>query len=102
MGTCIDQDVTTPEIFEFYLQSKEFDKGCSSPIQFLCVYNNNEEISMTDFEKITFNQSYYKWNVSGPIRIPVALMNAEEANKFCNKYLTHDVLPCLKNSPYFI
>ena len=102
IGTCIDQEVTTPDVFEFYLQCMEFEKGGASPIQFLCIYNNNEEITMTDFEKITFNQSYYRWNSSGPSRVPVALINAEEANRFCNRYLTHEVLPCLKNSPYFI
>ena len=102
IGTCIDQDVTTPDVFEFYLQCMEFEKGSSTPIQFLCMFNNNEDISMTDFEKITFNQSFYRWNSSGPTRYPVALVNAEEANKYCNRFLTHDVLPCLKNSPYFI
>ena len=102
IGTCIDQEVTTPEIFEFYLQCMEFEKGSSSPTQFLCIYNNNEEITMTDFEKITFNQSFYRWNSSGPARVPIALINAEEANRYCNKYLTHEVLPSLKNSPYFI
>ena len=102
LGTCIDHDVTTPDVFEFYLQCMEYEKGSNSPVQFICVYNTNEDISMTDFEKITFNQSYYRWNSSGPTRIPVALVNAEEANKYSNRFLTHEVLPCLKNSPYFI
>ena len=102
IGTCIDGDVTAPDSFEFYLQCVEYERGSTAPVQFLCIYNNNEEISMTDFEKITFNQSYYRWNSAGPTRIPVALLNAEECNKFCNRYLTHDVLPSLKNSPYYI
>ena len=102
IGTCIDEDVTIPDTFEFYLQCIEYEKGGNSPVQFLCIYNNNEDISMTDFEKITFNQSYYRWNSSGPTRIPVALLNAEECNRYCNRYLAHEVLPCLKNSPYFI
>ena len=102
IGTCIDQDVTTPEVFEFYLQCIQVEKGAATPVQFLCVFNNNEEISMTDFEKITYNQSYYRWNSTGPTRIPVALVNAEEANRYINRYLTHEVLPCLKDSPYFI
>ena len=102
IGTCIDQDVTTPEVFEFYLQCIQVEKGAATPVQFLCVFNNNEEISMTDFEKITYNQSYYRWNSTGPTRIPIALVNAEEANRYINRYLTHEVLPCLKNSPYFI
>ena len=102
IGTCIDQEVTTPDIFEFYLQSMHLDKGAGSPVHFLCVFNNNEDISMTDFEKITFNLSYYRWNSSGPTRIPIALVNAEEANRFNFRFLKNDILPCLKNTPYFI
>ena len=102
IGTCIDDEVTTPELFEFYLQCMEYEKGVSIPVQYLCLFNNNEDLTMTDFEEITFNQSYYRWNSSGPTRIPVALANAEEMNRYHSKYLTHDVLNSLKDSPYFI
>ena len=102
IGTCIDDEVTTPESFEFYLQCMEYEKGVSIPVQYLCLFNNNEDLTMTDFEEITFNQSYYRWNSSGPTRIPVALANAEEMNRYHSKYLTHDVLNSLKDSPYFI
>ena len=102
IGTCIDDEVTTPDLFEFYLQCMEYEKGVSIPVQYLCIFNNNEDLTMTDFEEITFNQSYYRWNTSGPTRIPVALANAEEMNRYHSKYLTHDVLNSLKDSPYFI
>ena len=102
IGTCIDDVVTTPDLFEFYLQCMEYEKGVSIPVQYLCLFNNNEDLTMTDFEEITFNQSYYRWNTSGPTRIPVALANAEEMNRYHSKYLTHDVLNSLKDSPYFI
>ena len=102
IGTCIDDEVITPDLFEFYLQCMEYEKGVSIPVQYLCLFNNNEDLTMTDFEEITFNQSYYRWNSSGPTRIPVALANAEEMNRYHSKYLTHDVLNSLKDSPYFI
>ena len=102
IGTCIDDEVITPDLFEFYLQCMEYEKGVSIPVQYLCIFNNNEDLTMTDFEEITFNQSYYRWNSSGPTRIPVALANAEEMNRYHSKYLTHDVLNSLKDSPYFI
>ena len=102
IGTCIDDEVTTPDLFEFYLQCMEYEKGVSIPVQYLCIFNNNDDLTMTDFEEITFNQSYYRWNTSGPTRIPVALANAEEMNRYHSKYLTHDVLNSLKDSPYFI
>ena len=95
IGTCIDDEVTTPDLFEFYLQCMEYEKGVSIPVQYLCIFNNNEDLTMTDFEEITFNQSYYRWNSSGPTRIPVALANAEEMNRYYSKYLTHDVLNSL-------
>ena len=102
IGTCIDDEVITPDLFEFYLQCMEYEKGVSIPVQYLCIFNNNEDLTMTDFEEITFNQSCYRWNSSGPTRIPVALANAEEMNRYHSKYLTHDVLNSLKDSPYFI
>ena len=57
IGTCIDDEVITPDLFEFYLQCMEYEKGVSIPVQYLCIFNNNEDLTMTDFEEITFNQS---------------------------------------------
>ena len=102
MGTVIDQDVISPDLFEFYLQCPDVDRGCASPVHFLCVYNNNDNLTINDFEDISYKQSFYYWNWPGPIRVPAALKYAEVANTFSNKYLTHDVKNELKDSPYFI
>ena len=101
-GTVIDKDVISPEVFEFYLQCPEVDRGTGSPVHFLCLYNNNEDLTVNDFEEITYQQSYYYWNWSGPIRIPAALKYAEVANSFSSKNLKGDVIKRLKSSPYFI
>ena len=58
-GTVIDKDVISPDLFEFYLQCPEVDRGTGSPVHFLCLYNNNEELTINDFEEITYRQSYY-------------------------------------------
>jgi aubergine-like protein len=101
-GTVIDKDVITPDVFEFYLQCPEVDKGTGSPVHFLCLYNNNDELSINDFEEITYRQSYYYWNWSGPIRIPAALKYAEVANTFCGKNIKGTIRENLMDSPYFI
>jgi hypothetical protein len=62
MGTVIDKDVISPDVFEFYLQCPDVDRGCASPVHFLCVYNNNEDITINDFEDISYKQSFYYWN----------------------------------------
>ena len=102
MGTVIDKDVISPDLFEFYLQCPDVDRGCASPVHFLCVYNNNDDMTINDYEDISYKQSFYYWNWPGPIRVPAALKYAEVANTFSNKYLAHEVKDELKDSPYFI
>ena len=101
-GTVIDKDVISPELFEFYLQCPEVNKGTGSPVHFLCLFNNNDELTINDFEEITYRQSYYYWNWPGPIRIPAALKYAEVANNFCGKNIRGIVRENLRDSPYFI
>ena len=102
MGTVIDNQVISPDVFEFYLQCPDVDRGCASPVHFLCIHNDNEDLTINDFEDISFKQSFYYWNWPGPVRIPAALKYAEVANTFSSKNLTHEVKGELKNSPYFI
>ena len=102
MGTVIDHDVISPDVFEFYLQCPDVDRGCASPVHFLCIHNNNQSMTINDFEDISFKQSFYYWNWPGPVRIPAALKYAEVANAFSSKNLTHEVKRDLKNSPYYI
>ena len=101
-GTVIDKEVISPDLFEFYLQCPEVDRGTGSPVHFLCLHNTNEDLTLNDFEEITYLQSYYYWNWSGPIRIPAALKYAEVANTFSGKNLKSDVINSLKDSPYYI
>lgn len=102
LGSVIDQKVINPDVFEFYLQCPEVQLGTASPVHFLCIYNNNEDITFEDFERITFYLSFYYWNWTGPIRIPAVLKYAELANSFNSKNLKNEVLKNLKSSPYFI
>ena len=101
-GTVIDEDIVNPGIFEFYLQSVNYTKGYATPIYYLCIFNNNEDITMTEFEKITYYMTYYHWNTCGTSSIPVPLRYAEDCNRFTNKYLKEDVQEDLKSTPYFI
>ena len=101
-GTVIDKQVISPEVFEFYLQCPDVDRGTGSPVHFLCLHNTNENLTINDLEEITYKQSFYYWNWSGPIRVPAALKYAEVANTFCGKNIKGDILNGLKNSPYYI
>ena len=102
MGTVFDNEVISPDILEFYLQCLDVDRGCASLVHFLCIYNDNEDLTINDFEDISYKQSFYYWNWPGPVRIPVAHKYAEVSTAFSSKILSHEVKGELKNSPYFI
>jgi hypothetical protein len=59
-GTVIDSQVMSPGVFEFYLQCPEVDRGTGSPVHFLCLHSDNEELTVNDFEEITYKQSFYE------------------------------------------
>ena len=100
-GTCIDSQVTTPNMYEFYLQPQFVNSGTATPTHFHCIYDNTG-IPLEILEKITYRMCYYYWNWSGAIREPAALKFAEVANKFSSTYLHSEVRDKLKNCPYYI
>ena len=100
-GTVIDSQVTTPNMYEFYLQPQFVNSGTATPTHFHCIYDNTG-IPLEILEKITYRMCYYYWNWSGAIREPAALKFAEVANKFSSTYLHSEVRDKLKNCPYYI
>jgi hypothetical protein len=104
MGCVIDQDVVSPDHYEFYLQCPEVTQGTASPVHFFNMYRNFDEINNDEFEEIAFKNSFYYWNWPGPIRTPVVLKYAEIQNMFSNKVGINmtEISEVLKSSPYFI
>ena len=60
--TIIDREVISPDLFEYYLQCPEVDRGTGPSVHFLCLPNTNEDLTANDFEEITYMQIYYYWN----------------------------------------
>ena len=74
----------------------------SQCVKYTCLYNNNNDLSLEDFEDITYKQCYYYWNISGPIQIPAPLKYAQVANNFNIKNITGNINDYIKDKPYFI
>jgi hypothetical protein len=100
-GLVIDTQVTSSEMYEFYLQPHDVSRGTATMTHFHCIYDSIE-LELEKLEDITHRLCYYYWNWPGAIRIPSALKFAEVANKFSSKYLSENVRDTLRNSPYFI
>ena len=53
-------------------------------------------------ESVTFNQTFYYWNWTGPIREPAALKFAEVCSQFNSKVKLDNVNEKLMETPYYI
>ena len=100
-GTVVDTDVTTPNYFEFYLQPQYVNQGTATPVHFHCIYDTTG-MPLEIMESVTYNQTFYYWNWSGPIREPAALKFAEVCSQFYAKVKLEKVSENLMDSPYYI
>jgi len=100
-GTIIDNQVTTPGAYEFYLQPQFVNSGTATATHFECLFDNTG-IPLEILEETTYRLCYYYWNWTGAIREPAALKFAGVANKFSTTHMNNYVKNNLKDSPYYI
>ena len=98
-GIVVDTDIISPKRFEFYLCNT---KNKTSSVLFTCVFKHNNDLTIEEYEEVTFNQCFYYYNFNGPISIPAALKYAIMANKFHIKNIKDEVKENLKDKVYFI
>ena len=89
-GTVIDNSITSPNYYEFYLQPQYVNQGTANPVYFRVLYDDTH-MPIELFEKLTYHLTYLYTNWTGPIPYPVSLKYAEKALSFINKNLNGDV-----------
>jgi hypothetical protein len=99
-GFIIYDQVTNPDLFEFYLQPQFVTGGTATPSLFQVAYGNLNEPEMV--MKLTYDLCYAYPNWNGPIRIPGPLKLAEKLAKMTAKYTKGQVNEMLRNLLSFI
>ncbi|MCQ2817281.1 MAG: hypothetical protein MJ252_08460 [archaeon] len=101
-GTVIDQSVTNPDFYEFYMQPQFVNQGIAHPIHFHVIFDTTG-IPIEVLENITYKQTYYYWNWNGPIKVPAVLKFAEKETEFYSKYLGNaDPQQTILHTPFYI
>ena len=89
-GTVIDNNITSPNYYEFYLQPQFVNQGTANPVYFRVLYDDTH-MPIEIFEKLTYHLTFLYTNWTGPIPYPVSLKYAEKALSFINKNLNGEV-----------
>lgn len=99
-GFIIYDQVTNPDLFEFYLQPQLVTQGTATPSLFTVVYGDLNLPEMV--VKLTYDLCFNYPNWNGPIRVPGPLKLAEKLSKMTAKHTKSEIHQMLKNSLSFI
>ena len=103
-GLIIDEVVTTPNSYEFYLQPQFVNQGTATPTKFT-VKMDTTDLNIEELQEITYFMCFYYWNWAGAIRVPSVLKYSEVLHKFASINLGKEpkkINDRIKNSPFFI
>ncbi|EDW63285.1 protein piwi [Drosophila virilis] len=84
-GTVVDDVVTLPERYDFYLVSQTVRQGTVSPTSYNVLYSNIR-LSPDQLQKLTYKMCHLYYNWSGTTRVPAV---CQYANKLATLVGTH-------------
>jgi len=88
-GFIIYDQVTNPDLFEFYLQPQLVTQGTATPSSFTVASGDLEKPEM--IVKLTYDMCFNYPNWNGPIRVPGPLKLAEKLSKMTAKYTKTEI-----------
>ncbi|KAH8403084.1 hypothetical protein KR222_004302, partial [Zaprionus bogoriensis] len=76
-GTVVDDVVTLPERYDFYLVSQTVQQGSVSPTSYNVIYSNIR-LSPDQIQKLTYKMCHLYYNWSGTTRVPAVCQYAKK------------------------
>ncbi|XP_020807330.1 protein piwi [Drosophila serrata] len=76
-GTVVDDVVTLPERYDFYLVSQKVNQGSVSPTSYNVLYSNIR-LSPDQIQKLTYKMCHLYYNWSGTTRVPAVCQYAKK------------------------
>ncbi|KAH8251452.1 hypothetical protein KR038_005676 [Drosophila bunnanda] len=76
-GTVVDDVVTLPERYDFYLVSQKVNQGSVSPTSYNVLYSNIR-LTPDQIQKLTYKMCHLYYNWSGTTRVPAVCQYAKK------------------------
>lgn len=88
-GTVVDDVVTLPERYDFYLVSQKVNQGSVSPTSYNVLYSNIR-LSPDQIQRLTYKMCHLYYNWSGTTRVPAVCQYAKKLATLVGTNL-HDI-----------
>eukprot|EP01156_Anaeramoeba_ignava_P013760 Anaeramoba_ignava/a607479_110.p1 GENE.a607479_110~~a607479_110.p1 ORF type:complete len:790 (+),score=174.80 a607479_110:432-2801(+) len=100
-GTILDQDITTPNRFDFFLVPQKVNMGSATPVHFTCVYDS-ANIPADALQEVTFQLCHLYYNWSGTVRVPAVCQYAHKLSFLVGQSIHQEVHSHLHDKLYFL
>ena len=99
-GLLIYDEVTNPNLFEFYIQPQYVQSGSATPTCFHVAFGN---LNKPEFiMKFTYDLCYLYPNWSGAVRVPHVLKAAEKLSNMTAKYTNEELKQSMNLKPSYL
>lgn len=100
-GTVVDNTITLPERYDFFLVSQRTKQGTVAPTSYN-VLEDTIQLPAAKMQMITYKlcQLYYNWN--GSVRVPAVCQYAKKLALLCAKHLKQAPNDDFNNKLYFL
>jgi aubergine-like protein len=100
-GTVVDDIVTLPERFDFFLVSQSVKQGTVSPTNYNILYDNIK-LSPDKLQKITYKMTHLYYNWTGTLRVPAVCQYAHKLAFLVGNHIHCSPSNILEKQLYFL
>lgn len=101
-GTIVDDVITQPERFDFYIVSQNVNVGTATPTSYNVIHDTSKDLTPERIQSITWKQCHGYYNWSGTVRVPAVCQYAHKLAFLCGQHLHKNPHPLLKDTLYFL
>jgi len=100
-GTVVDNTITLPERYDFYLVSQSVRQGTVSPTSYNVIHDTNG-LPANQMQILTYKQTHLYYNWSGTVRVPAVVQYAHKLAFLVGQHLHQEPNTGFENKLYFL
>lgn len=100
-GTVIDDVITMPERYDFYLVAQNVNQGTATPTNYNVIYDNSG-LNPDQMQRLTFKLCHLYYNWTGTVRVPAVCQYAHKLSLLVGQYFHAEPNQALGNKLYFL
>uniref|UniRef100_A0A336MFC3 CSON014098 protein n=1 Tax=Culicoides sonorensis TaxID=179676 RepID=A0A336MFC3_CULSO len=101
-GTVVDDVITLPERYDFFLVSQSVTQGSASPTSYNVIYDSSKVLTPDRLQMLTYKLCHVYYNWTGTVRVPAVCQYAHKLSLLMGQYVHQRPSERLSKKLYFL